>query len=112
MPKLAEICKKGKEKGLVLLTVYQDEDASKAANFLAAKGYTWPNFHDGDGAIEKLIGSIGIPRTVLLEGTGQIVYDASGLDENRLRLHLARLGPEFQVLLPKPSPPAPRVASK
>ena len=112
MPKLAEIYKEGKDKGLVLLSVDQDEDASKAADFMAKKGYPWPNFHDGDGEIETLMGSSGIPRIVLVDAKGQIVYDGAGSDENRLRTHIAELGPEFKDLAPKPGQSQPCVASK
>jgi thiol-disulfide isomerase/thioredoxin len=112
MPKLAEIYKEGKDKGLVMISVDQDQEASKAVDFLAKKGYEWPNFHDGNGEIEKLMGSGGIPRTVLVDAKGQIVYDGTGMDENHLRTHLAKLGPEFRDLSPKAPQPAPCVASK
>lgn len=109
-PKLAEIYQQAKEKGLELISVDQDEDAATAANFFAKKGYTWPEFHDGDGEIEKLMGSTGIPRLVLVDAEGQIVYDGGG-DEDKLRTHLAKLGPEFQELAPKPVA-APCVSSR
>jgi thiol-disulfide isomerase/thioredoxin len=112
MPKLAEIYKEGKDKGLVMISVDQDQEASKAADFLAKNGYEWPNFHDGDGEIEKLMGSGGIPRTVLVDAGGQIVYDGTGMDESHLRTHLAKLGPQFRDLTPKPPQPAPCVAAK
>jgi thiol-disulfide isomerase/thioredoxin/outer membrane lipoprotein-sorting protein len=110
-PMLAEIYKEGKDKGLVMISVDQDQEATKASDFLSKKGYDWPNFHDGDGEIEKLMGSGGIPRTVLVDAKGQIVYDGTGMDENHLRTHLAQLGPEFRDLTPKPQP-APCVAAK
>lgn len=56
LPQLAQIYQEAKDKGLVLLTVDQDEEANTAAEFLAKKGYAWRNFHDGDGEIEKLVG--------------------------------------------------------
>ncbi len=77
LPKLTQIYQEAKGKGLVLLTVDQDEEANTAAEFLAKKGYAWHNFHDGDGEIERLVGSSGIPRTMLVDGHGKIVYDAS-----------------------------------
>jgi hypothetical protein len=58
------------------------------------------------------MGSSGIPRTVLVDANGQIVYDGTGGDENRLRTHLAQLGPEFKDLAPKDPQAAPCVASK
>lgn len=112
MPKLAALYNEGKDKGLVLISVDQDEDPAKAADLLAKKGYAWPNFHDGDGAIEKLMGSSPIPRLVLVDPQGRIVYDGAGADENRLRKHISQLGPEFRDLAPKAPQPAPCVAAK
>lgn len=111
LPELAEIYQEAKEKGLVLLAVDQDEDQTTAVNFLAKKGYTWPDFHDGDGEIEKLMGSSGVPRAVLVDAQGLIVYDTTGVDGDQLRTHLAKLGPEFASLAPKPKL-APCAASK
>lgn len=110
LPYLAQIYQEGKDKGLVLLSIDQDEDGSTAANFLHKRNYTWPDFHDGDGAIEKLMGPSGIPRIVLADAQGQIVYDG-GASEDALRNHIAKLGPEFKELAPKPKP-APCVAAK
>lgn len=104
MPNLEKIYKQGKDKGLVLLSVDQDESASKAAGFLAKKGYSWQNFHDVDGAIAKLMGSTPIPRAVLIDARGTIVYDGTGADEDRLRTHLSELGPEFRDLASKTNP--------
>jgi thiol-disulfide isomerase/thioredoxin len=111
MPELAEIYQEAKDKGLVLLAVDRDEDQATAVNFLAKKGYTWPDFHDEDGAIEKLVGSSGIPRAMLVDAQGLIAYDTTGVDGDKLRTHLAKLGPEFASLAPKPKS-APCAASK
>jgi len=105
MPKMAEIYKQGKDKGLVLLSVDMDEDATKAGDFLQKRGYSWPNFHDGDGDIARLMGSSPIPRVVLVDAKGQIAYDGTGIDENRVRTHLAELGPEFADLAPRAKTP-------
>jgi thiol-disulfide isomerase/thioredoxin len=111
LPQLAQIYQEAKDKGLVLLTVDQDQEANTAAELLAKKGYGWPNFHDGDGEIEKLVGSSGIPRTMLVNAQGKITYDAGGMDEDELRKEIAKLGPEYAPLLPKPKQ-TPCVASK
>jgi thiol-disulfide isomerase/thioredoxin len=111
LPKLAQIYQEAKDKGLVLLTVDQDEEANTAADFLAKKGYAWPNFHDGDGEIEKLVGRSGIPRTMLVDAQGKIAYDAEGMEEDELRKEIAKLGTEYAPLLPKPKQ-IPCVASK
>jgi thiol-disulfide isomerase/thioredoxin len=104
LPRLAQIYQEAKDKGLVLLTVDQDEEPDTADKFLAKKGYTWPNFHDGDGQIEKLVGAFGIPRTMLVDAQGKITYDGSGVDEEQLRTAIVKLGQEYAVLSPKQAP--------
>jgi len=100
LPKLDKIYQEAKDKGLVMIFVDQDEEAKTATDFLAKKGYTWPNFHD-EGDVEKLMGSSGVPREVLIDTAGKIVYDG-GSDENELRSAIAKLGPEYASLQPKP----------
>lgn len=100
LPKLGKIYEEAKDKGLVLILVDLDEEAKTATDFLAKKGYTWPDFHD-DGEVEKLMGSSGIPREVLIDAQGKIVYDGE-MDEDELRTEIAKLGPEYAFLRPKP----------
>jgi thiol-disulfide isomerase/thioredoxin len=102
LPQVARIYSEAKDKGLILLAVDQDQDADTAAEFLAKTSYNWPDFHDGDGEIERLVGSSGIPRTMLIDAQGKIIYDAVGMDEDALRTEIAKLGPEYAALAPKP----------
>jgi hypothetical protein len=60
---------------------------------------------------EKLVGRSGIPRTMLVDAQGKIAYDVEGMDEDELRKEIAKLGPEYSPLLPKPKQ-TPCVASK
>jgi thiol-disulfide isomerase/thioredoxin len=108
LPQLAKIYQEGRDKGLIMLSIDRDEEAKTATDFLSKKGYTWPDFHD-DGDIEKLMGPSGIPRTVLVDAQGKIVYDAIAPNDDQLRTEIAKLGPEYVSLLPKQ---APCVASK
>ena len=110
LPQLAHIYQEAKDKGLVLISVDQDEEAKTAAEFWSKKGYTWPNFHD-DGDIETLMGSSGIPRTVLIDAQGKIVYDRTASSEEDLRTEIAKLGPQYAPLSPKPKE-TPCIASK
>ena len=110
-PQLAKVYQEAKDNGLILLTVDQDEEADTAAEFLAKKGYNWPNFHDGDGEIERLVGSSVIPRTMVVDAQGMITYDSVGMNEDQLRTEIAKLGPEYAALLPKPKQ-TPCVASE
>lgn len=99
LPRLAELYAEGKEKGLVLLSIDQDEEPAKCDAFWAKKGYAWPNYHDADGAISARLHVEALPRLTLVDAQGVIQYD--GQDESRLREWLAALAPQLQA--PKPS---------
>jgi thiol-disulfide isomerase/thioredoxin len=111
LPELARIYQDGKDKGLTLISVDRDEDAGTAAEFLSKKGYAWPNYHDGSGEIEKLIGPSGIPRVLLIDASGKVVFDTMISTEDQLRAEIAKLGPDLASLAPKPEV-APCIASK
>jgi hypothetical protein len=93
-----------KDKGLVTISIDQDEDAKSAADFLAKKGYTWTNFHDGDGSVLKALGSNGIPRTLLIDAQGKVLLDTVSGSEDEIRAAVAKLGPEYASIAPKPQP--------
>jgi len=101
LPKIAQIYQETQGKGLLVISVDRDEEAGTGTDFLTKKGYSWPNFHD-DGEIEKLIGSSGIPRAMLIDGGGKIVYDGQ-MDEDELRNEIRKLGPEYASLQSNPS---------
>jgi len=111
MPKLADLYQQTRDKGLVLLTIDLDEDAKAATDFLTKHHYAWVNFHD-DGDAKKAFGEhFGIPRTILIDVTGKIVYDSSGDNDDQLLAAVAKLAPEYAFLVPKLQP-NPCVASK
>ena len=100
LPYLAKLAEEGKGKGLVLITVDQDEDPNKAAAYLRTKGFALTNFHDGDGQVESMLGTSPLPRQLIINQTGWVVADAH-FDENSLRSRLAELDPAFKELAPK-----------
>ena len=102
LPQLQTLYKEARDKGLILISIDQDEDANTGSEFLAKKGYDWRNFHDGDGQVEKLLGAAPLPRMILVDSTGRVTYDAIGQHEDDLRNQLVKLGPEFASLAPKP----------
>lgn len=100
LPQLAQIYQETKDKGLVLLTVDTDEDAKNAADLLAKGGYPWQNFHDS-GDVSDAFGVNGIPRTLLIDANGKVVFDKINCGDSELRAQIAKLGPEYASLEPK-----------
>lgn len=113
MPKLAELQKDAGMKGLVLLSIDEDDDVKKADDYLAQHHYAWPNTQD-DGKIGDAFSKMGIPLYVLIDAQGKIVFYGSGTtgpQETALRKAVAALGPEFASLAPSEKPqPCERVA--
>jgi thiol-disulfide isomerase/thioredoxin len=91
LPELALIHKDVESQGLILLSVNQDKDEGKAAAFLLKRGYKWPDFHE-DKDLTDLMGPSPLPRIVLVDAGGTIVYDHIGFDGAELRHQITRLG--------------------
>ncbi len=101
---LNDIYQRGKEK-LTIITIDQDEDVNSAPALLKTKGYSWVNIHDGGNISNALSGMNGIPRTILANAQGNIVYDKTGFDEQDLREAISGLGAEYAALASKPAAP-------
>jgi len=99
LPRLARLYQQTRKTNLVMIAIDRDEDAKNAIDFLAKKKYTWPNFHD-DGEARKAFGASPIPRIILIDGKGEIVYDAVGVDEDVVTA-VSKLGPEYAFLASK-----------
>lgn len=105
LEKLFALQQATKNNDLVIVTIDQDEEAKNATDLLAKKGYTWPNVHD-DGEITKALGGVNrIPRTILVNRDGRVIYDKTVPDEAPLLKVIASLGSEYAPLAPKPQPP-------
>ena len=106
LEQIALLNKQGRDKGLVLITIDQDEEAETATALLKKKGYDWTNVHDGGEIIKVLGGTGGIPRTILVNQEGKVLYDRVSVmdtDLRELRKAIAGLGPEFASLAPTPA---------
>lgn len=116
LPRLARLYQQTRKTNLVMIAIDRDEDAKNAIDFLAKKNYTWPNFHD-EGEARKAFGASGIPRIILIDAEGEIVYDAVGVraddrvNEDALVTAVSKLGPEYAFLAAKKQQD-PCVASK
>ena len=106
MPKLAALEQEARPKGLVLLSVDEDEDVKKGNDYLAQHHYSWPNTQD-DGKIGNAFSRSGIPLYVLVDGTGKIAFYRAGsgkTQEAALRKAIAGLGPQYAALAEEQKP--------
>jgi hypothetical protein len=69
---------------------------------IGKKHYAWPNIHD-EGEISSALGGInGIPRTILVNARGSVVYDKTGYHDLDLKKAISALGSEYAALFPEP----------
>jgi thiol-disulfide isomerase/thioredoxin/outer membrane lipoprotein-sorting protein len=91
LPALEKLYEENRSKGLVLLSLDEDDDnPQEAVDFWAMRNEPWPNFHAGKEIREKFPVH-GIPYFVLLDSLGKVTLSQAGLDENSLRTALADL---------------------
>jgi thiol-disulfide isomerase/thioredoxin len=95
MPSFNRIHDETKDKGLVLLSIDENENPDDGNLYFTRHHYGWTNYHDSDKKIRAAFKGEGIPMTVLLDGQGKVVYSSIGGDEAELRKAIASLGPEF-----------------
>ncbi|HXE35197.1 MAG TPA: TlpA disulfide reductase family protein [Verrucomicrobiae bacterium] len=90
LPDLERLYQENKEKGLVLLSLDQDEVPQKADDFWIQQKMPWPNYHIEQESLDRLP-SHGIPFLVLIDSSGKVVFSHAGLDEKELRAAVASL---------------------
>jgi thiol-disulfide isomerase/thioredoxin len=101
LPALEKLYQENRPKGLVILSLDEDDDnPQKAADFWALRKEPWPNFH----ATKEILGKFpihGIPYFVLLDSSGKVIFSHAGLDENSLRTAITALTSSFTSQSPK-----------
>ena len=107
IPSLKKIHAEASTKGLVMLGIDEDEDEKTALDFLAKQNEGWPNYHDGDGEIERALGLGGVPKLILVDASGKIVYAQVGFQESQVRAAISKLGPEYAELNKMPAAEGP-----
>jgi len=103
LPTVEKLYHETVKNGLVLLSIDEDEEPKKAYEFWTKQREPWPNFH---GSVDILghFPEHGIPYFVLIDGSGQVVFSAAGIDETGLRAALIKLDPAFAPLSKTPAP--------
>ena len=97
-PDLKKLHEETATKGLVWISVDNDDDPSTATRFLSEQHVTWRNYHDGDDSIGKAFGRHGIPLGVLIDPTGGVTFYRSGYNISELRAAISKLGTQFNAI--------------
>lgn len=82
-------------KGLVWISIDNDEDARLASKFMSSEHVPWPNYHDENGSMGEAFHREGIPLGVLIGADGKVIFCESGYEISELRAAIAKLGPQF-----------------
>ena len=79
-PALQQINDRYKTQGLTVLAVSVDSPKSRerVAPFIKSGKYTFEVLYDTDGKVAKKYGAVVVPRTVVINSKGEIVYTATG----------------------------------
>jgi thiol-disulfide isomerase/thioredoxin len=80
--------------GVVVFSIDQSDDAKDAEAFFEKLKFPWPNYHDF-GEVSARFGSEAVPRIVLIDGEGRIVFDAVGATDDEIKVAIAKLGKEY-----------------
>jgi thiol-disulfide isomerase/thioredoxin/outer membrane lipoprotein-sorting protein len=95
IPSLEKLYRETNSKGLVMLSIDEDEDPKSASDYLSDHPEPWPNFHTADDVSDALP-HLGIPFFALADASGKIVFAGSDVEE--LRAAVAKLSPDFASL--------------
>jgi thiol-disulfide isomerase/thioredoxin len=91
LEQLSDIYSQNHDKGMVLITIDEDDDLSTAQEFLKAKNYIWANVHD-DGRITKALGGAeAVPRTLIVDRNGRVLFDRGSGSEATIEEILSKL---------------------
>jgi len=100
VPELKKLYSETTAKGLVWISIDNDQDPDAATKFLAQERISWPNYHDSNGTLGKAFGREGIPLGVLIDADGKITFYETGYEIAELRAAVAKLAPEFGAIAP------------
>ena len=70
---------------LVVLPISRGEKRATVENFIAKTGYTFPVYLDTNQKAYRMYASNYIPRSVVVDREGKVVYVAVGYDEQVAR---------------------------
>jgi len=89
-PELARIYEQTHSTGLVIISIDQADDPTVAQKYLKKMRYPWQNFHD-QGEIAKAFGPGAVPRTIIINSSGESVFDKVSPTIDELRAVIGKL---------------------
>jgi thiol-disulfide isomerase/thioredoxin len=92
-PDLVRLYAQTQSTGLVILSVDVADDAAVAQSYLKKMHYPWQNFHD-QGEIAKAFGPGAVPRTIVINSSGESVFDKVSPKMDELRAVIEKLASE------------------
>lgn len=84
LPDLEKLYAENKDKGLVLVSLDENQELKTAAAFWSEQKVPWPNYHLDFPSTDKFPAH-GIPYFVLVDPSGTVVYSQGGFDHNGLQ---------------------------
>jgi thiol-disulfide isomerase/thioredoxin len=84
LPDLQKLYAENKDKGLVLVSIDQDDEDQKAVQFWSEQKVPWPNYHF-DTALDNKLPGHGLPFFVLVDSSGKVIYSSQGFDHDHLQ---------------------------
>ncbi len=93
-PELERIYHQTYRTDLVIISIDRDDIAKDAQAYIEKMRYPWQNFHD-DGEIERVFGDKPVPRTILINDKGEIVFDKVSPTKQDLHAAITKLGPRY-----------------
>jgi thiol-disulfide isomerase/thioredoxin len=103
LPRIEKLYQETAKKGLILLSIDEDEEPRTGDEFWSKHNEPWQNLRGNTDALGHFPDH-GIPYFVLIDASGQVVFSAAGLDETALRAALSKLDPGFASLSQIPTP--------
>jgi thiol-disulfide isomerase/thioredoxin/outer membrane lipoprotein-sorting protein len=83
-------------KGLVILSIDEDDEVDAGEKFFAEHKVPWSNFHDDGEVWRSFPGGQGVPFYVLIDANGKITFSRSGAEDSELRAAIVKLGINLQ----------------
>jgi thiol-disulfide isomerase/thioredoxin len=104
MPALVELYAELKGKNISVVSVSLDEDPEDARRYVSKYKFPWISLVDPQRESDQTWGTSGIPKLVLVDSTGTVIFESDGYDEQqeaKLRAALHQIDPTVPAKKPR-----------